>query len=152
MILCATFVVYVRNIESLDIDLCLSLQLQGSLTPDTHQVHYLVCSSGKEALKHSKEYCVSGCLKQDNVPGDGFFRTLDLKKAFSFRGLCPLTPTWGVTPGPHQGPSVAPGSHFKTFDFSTIPNADNVIFFFFAMGCVQCVTFIIHLFTENYRN
>ena len=50
-------------IESLDIDLC----------------RRLVCSYGRE-------YFVSGCLKQDEVPGNGVFHTLDLEKVFSFRG------------------------------------------------------------------
>ena len=39
---------------------------------------------------------MSGCLKLDEVPGNGLFHTLDLEKAFNFRGLCPLTPVMGV--------------------------------------------------------
>ena len=31
----------------------------------------------KKVLKHSKEYFVSGCLKQDRVPENGVFHTLD---------------------------------------------------------------------------
>ena len=49
--MCATFVVYVRSIQSLDIDLGLSL----------------LCSSRR----------------------NGVFHTLDLEKAFSFRGFAP---------------------------------------------------------------
>ena len=79
--MCATFVVYVWSIESLDTDVCLSL----------------ICSSGgKKALKYSKEYFVSGCLKQDKVPGNGGFHTLNLENAFSFRGLRSLTTTRGI--------------------------------------------------------
>ena len=58
----------------------------------------------KKALKHSKKYFVSGCLKQDRVPGNGVFHTLDLEKAFSFRGL-----------HPHRG--VALGLMIETTEF-----------------------------------
>ena len=68
--MCATFAVYVRSITFLDIDLCLSL----------------VCSIGRKLERTVKEYFVSGYLKQDQVPGNGVFHTLDLEKAFSFRG------------------------------------------------------------------
>ena len=61
----------------------------------------------KKALKHRKEYFVSGCLKQDKVPESGIFHTLDLEKAFSFRGLRPLTPTGG-----RERP---PDSHFQAY-------------------------------------
>ena len=37
----------------------------------------------KKALKHSTEYFVSGCLKQDKVPGNGDVHTLNSEKAFS---------------------------------------------------------------------
>ena len=70
--MCATFLVYVRSIESLDTDLFISL----------------VCSYRRKP----KEYFVSGCLKPDKVPGNRVFHTLDLETAFSFRGLRPLTP------------------------------------------------------------
>ena len=50
----------------------------------------------KSALKHGKEYFVSGCLKQGKVPGNVVFHTFDSEKAFSFRGLCPLTTAKGI--------------------------------------------------------
>ena len=65
----------------------------------------------KKDLEQSKEYFVRGCLKQDKVPGNGFYYTLDLETAFSFRGRSPLTPNGGVGPGPHRGPQKAPGPH-----------------------------------------
>ena len=46
---------------------------------------------------------MSGCLKQEKVPGNGIFQTSDIEKAFSFRGLCPITLPGGIAPGPHQG-------------------------------------------------
>ena len=55
----ATFVVYVRSIESLDTDFVLSL----------------ACSSGRKPSS-TVQYLVSGCLKQDKVPGNGVFHTL----------------------------------------------------------------------------
>ena len=68
VIMCVTFVVYVRSVESLEINLCLSL----------------FCSSGRKIkMKHRKEYFVSGCLKQDKVPKNRVFHTLYLEKAFS---------------------------------------------------------------------
>ena len=65
--MCATIVVYVRSIESLDIDFRLSL----------------TCSSGRKHLSTVKREFVSGRLKQDKVPGNGVVHTLDLDKAFS---------------------------------------------------------------------
>ena len=40
----------------------------------------------KKDVNHSKEYFVSGYLKQDKVPGNGFFHTLDLEKKPSASG------------------------------------------------------------------
>ena len=37
------------------------------------------------------------------MPGKGIFHTLDLEKAFSFRGRSPLTPTGDVAHGPTGG-------------------------------------------------
>ena len=69
----------------------------------------------KKALKHSKEYFVSGCLKQDTVPGNRVFHTLDLEKAFSFRGRSPLTPM-GALPLDHTGSRRMPlAPHFQVF-------------------------------------
>ena len=69
----------------------------------------------KKALKHSKDYFVSGNLKQDKVPEKVFFHTLDLEKAFSFRGLGPLTPI-----GSRRRPL-----DFQLFDFPPIPISEN---------------------------
>ena len=67
---------------------------------------------GKKALKHSKEYFVSGCLKPDKVPGNGGFHTLDLGgKAFSLH--CPWMP-----PRAAEEPR-SPTS--RLFDFSPFP-------------------------------
>ena len=107
VIMYATFVVYVRSIESLDIDLFFK--------PGLFVFFW------KKALKHSKEYFVSGRLKHDKVPGNGVFHTLDLEKAFCFRGLGPLTPSRVAAPGPHQGPQKAPRPHIQTFWLSSIP-------------------------------
>ena len=84
--MCASFVVSVRCIESW---------------------YRPLCRPGlflwKKSLKHSKECFVSGCLKQDKVPGkfNGVYHTLDLEKAFSFspwsppEAFCgPQTPTF----------------------------------------------------------
>ena len=68
VIMWATFVIYIWSVESLDIDLCLSL----------------VC------------FCILWVAVWDRIKcqGIGFsYLRLRQKKAFSFRGLCPLTPT-----------------------------------------------------------
>ena len=57
--MCAAFVVYVRSIESL-----VETFVEACYVPP------------KESLKHSKEYFVSGCLKQDKVPENGGFSYL----------------------------------------------------------------------------
>ena len=90
MIICAFFVVCVRSVEILDKNLCQSL----------------VCSSGKKAFKHCKEYFVNGCLKQDEVPENGVFHTLE--KAFSI-----------LAPGPPLSGFLA----FLNFHLSTVPGA-----------------------------
>ena len=53
-----------------------------------------------KALKHSKEYFVSGGLKKDRV---SFFHTLDLENKTSSGGFVPLTPTGGGAPVSHTG-------------------------------------------------
>ena len=65
----------------------------------------------KKTLKHSKEYFVSGCLKQDRVPENGRFSYLFLEKKKSFQ-LQSASP-----PDPHRGPQKAPWTepHFQAF-------------------------------------
>ena len=106
VIMCAIFVVYVRNIVF-------------GYWPLSKPGLFL----WKRALKHSKENFVSGWLKLDEVPGNGGFYTLHLGKTFHFRELCPPTPHQGVAPGPYRGPQKAPGhplSGFLTFLYSHI--------------------------------
>ena len=77
----------------------------------------------KKALKHSKEYFVSSCLKQDRVSLKRVFLTLELEKAFRFRGLRPLTLTRGNSPGPYRAPQKTPGFPiFRLFDFPPFPS------------------------------
>ena len=83
--------------------------------------HCLICSSGGKALKHSREYFVSCCLKQDKVPGNGVFHVLDLEKTknFSFRGLAPWPP-----PGAFYDPRTP---NFRLFDFTPFPSLLHVV-------------------------
>ena len=53
----------------------------------------------EESLKAQKRVFVSGCLKLDEVPGNGLFHTLDLEKAFNFRGALPPDPSDGCCQG-----------------------------------------------------
>ena len=59
---------------------------------------------------------MSGCLKQDKVPGNGVFHTLDLERAFSVRGLHTMTPT--------RSRRRTPDPHFQAFGLSSIPISD----------------------------
>ena len=93
------------------------LQLQGASAPEL--LGTLLGFSLEKFLEHIKEYFVSGCLKQDKVPRNGVFSTIDLEKAFSFRRLCLLTPTGGVAPCSHQRPSQA--SRPPTFRLFSLP-------------------------------
>ena len=73
----------------------------------------------EESLK--AQHFVSGCLKRDRVSEKGFLHTFNLEKAFSFRGLRSLTPTWVNAPGPTGGGGGGGGAdsprtpHFPTF-------------------------------------
>ena len=59
-------------------------------------------------------------MKQNKVPGNGGFSYLRFRKSLQLRGR-PLTPTGGVTSGPHGGgggAQKAPGPPtFRLFDF-----------------------------------
>ena len=65
----------------------------------------------KKALKHSKEYFVSDCLKWGKSAKKWGFSYLDSeKKPSAAGGVRPLTPpTRGIAPELLQGPSMAPG-------------------------------------------
>ena len=95
VIMCATFVGYVRSIGVFG--------------------YWPLSKSGlflwKKALKHSKEYFVSGCLKQDKEQGNLVFHTLGLENA------SPLTSTRGLL--------QAPDPHFQAFWLSSIPISDS---------------------------
>ena len=107
VITCATFVVYVRSI------------IVFGYWPLPRPGLFL----WKKAWKHSKEYFVSGCLKQGKVPGNGVFHTSAVEKAFSFRRFCPLTSTRSVAPGSYQEPSCSFWTLIsKLFDFPPFPS------------------------------
>ena len=111
VIMCATFFVYVRSIES--------------------KVGYWPLSKPglfflQKALKHNIEYFVSGCLKQDEVPGNRFFIPLIEKKP-SASGFLYLwlrksaSASGGFAPWPPPGAFCGP----RTSTFRTIPISDS---------------------------
>ena len=108
--MCATFVVYVISIESLDRNLC------GSL----------VGSSGRKPWSTVKSILWMAVWNKTECQKKRGFHAFNLKKkkkkkAFTSRGLCPLTPTGAVAPGSTKGLLRPPDPHFQAFWLSSTP-------------------------------
>ena len=73
-------------------------------------LYFCICTcSAQLSMFHMKRCSKNALFIVIKVPGNRGFHTLDVVKAFSFSGLCPLTPTRDVAHGPHQGQQKAPG-------------------------------------------